>query len=82
MSSATIPRRSARAAQDNPEVRKGLSHIAEADEESVEELPIPTRPLKEGVEGIEDAPDHAARPTHTHEEYGRPDDLPPRKKSA
>jgi hypothetical protein len=29
------------------------------------------------VDGIEDAADHPERPTHTHEEYGRPDDLPP-----
>jgi len=29
------------------------------------------------VEGLEDAADHPERPVHTHEEYGRPDDLPP-----
>jgi hypothetical protein len=83
MSSATIPRGSARAAQDNPEVRKGFSHIAEADEESVEELADTDQAFERAaVEGIKDATDHAARPTHTHEEYGRPDQVPPRKKSA
>jgi hypothetical protein len=30
------------------------------------------------VDGVEDAADHPERPVHTHIEYGRPDDLPPR----
>ena len=29
------------------------------------------------MEGVEDAADHPERPVHTHEEYGRPDDVPP-----
>ena len=29
-------------------------------------------------EGSEDAADHRERPAHTHEEYGRPDDVPPK----
>jgi hypothetical protein len=29
------------------------------------------------VDGVEDAADHPERPTHTHNDYGRPDDLPP-----
>jgi hypothetical protein len=29
------------------------------------------------VEGVEDAADHPERPTHTHNDYGRPDDFPP-----
>jgi hypothetical protein len=29
------------------------------------------------VDGVEDAADHPERPVHTHQEYGRPDDLPP-----
>jgi hypothetical protein len=37
--------------------------------------PIPTFESA-AVEGIEDAADRPARPTHTHEEYGRPDDVP------
>jgi hypothetical protein len=30
------------------------------------------------VEGSEDAADHPQRPTHTHVEYPRPEDLPPK----
>ncbi|MCU1303303.1 MAG: NusA antitermination factor [Candidatus Sulfotelmatobacter sp.] len=59
---------------------QGLSHIAEANEESVEELADTDQAFESAaVEGIEDAADHPERPTHTHEEYGRPDDVPPRK---
>jgi hypothetical protein len=32
------------------------------------------------VEGIEDAADHPERPVHTHEDYGHPEDVPPRKR--
>ena len=56
-----------------------LSPIAEANEESVEELADTDQALEAAaVEGVEDAADHPERPVHTHEEYGRPDDLPPR----
>jgi hypothetical protein len=31
------------------------------------------------VEGVEDAADPPERPVHTHLEYGRPDDVPPKR---
>lgn len=56
-----------------------LSEIRESDEESVEELADTGQALEStAVDGVEDAADHPERPTHTHEEYGRPDDVPPR----
>jgi hypothetical protein len=56
-----------------------LSSIADAADESVEELADGDQALEAGiVEGVEDAADHPERPVHTHVEYGRPDDLPPR----
>lgn len=62
---------------------QGLSHVAEANEESVEELADTDQAFESAaVEGIEDAADHPERPAHTHEEYGRPDDVPPRRKTA
>jgi hypothetical protein len=58
-----------------------LSMIEEANEESVEELADTDQAIEAAaVEGVEDAADHPERPTHTHEEYGRPDDLPPNRK--
>ncbi len=55
-----------------------LSTIEDASEESVEELVDDDQASEaSALEGIEDAADHPERPTHTHEEYGRPDDLPP-----
>jgi hypothetical protein len=55
-----------------------LSPVEEASEESVEELADTNQSLEAAVvEGVEDAGDHPERPVHTHEEYGRPDDLPP-----
>jgi hypothetical protein len=60
---------------------QGLSEIADANEESVEELADADQALEAAsVEGVEDAADHPERPTHTHEEYGHPDDVPPRKR--
>ncbi|MFZ0562546.1 MAG: hypothetical protein WBD45_19890 [Terriglobales bacterium] len=56
-----------------------LSSIADAADESVQELAEDDQALEAGiVEGVEDAADHPERPVHTHLEYGRPDDLPPR----
>jgi len=56
-----------------------LSSRAEADSESVQELADTDQALEAGiVEGVEDAADHPERPVHTHLDYGRPDDLPPR----
>lgn len=61
---------------------QGLSEVADANEESVEELADTDQAFESAaVEGIEDAADHPERPTHTHEEYGRPDDVPPRKRA-
>jgi hypothetical protein len=56
-----------------------LSRTEDASDESVEELADEDQALEASiVDGVEDAADHPERPTHTHEEYGRPDDLPPR----
>jgi hypothetical protein len=58
-----------------------LSPIAEANEESVEELADTDQAIEAAaVEGVEDAADHPERPVHTHEEYGRPDDVPPQRR--
>ncbi len=60
---------------------QGLSELEDADVESVEELADSDQALEAAtVEGVEDAADHPERPVHTHMEYGRPDDVPPRKK--
>ncbi|MFZ0734426.1 MAG: hypothetical protein WAM79_19045 [Candidatus Sulfotelmatobacter sp.] len=60
---------------------QGLSTEADANEESVEELADTEQSLEaSAVEGVEDAEDHPERPVHTHEEYGRPDDIPPKRK--
>jgi len=57
----------------------GLDAEQEATEDSVEDLSDTDQALEAAaVEGLEDAADHPGRPTHTHEEYGRPDDVPPR----
>jgi hypothetical protein len=57
----------------------GLSHEAEAAEDSVEDLADTDQAVEAAaVEGVEDAADHPERPTHTHDEYGRPNDAPPR----
>jgi hypothetical protein len=62
---------------------QGLSEIADANEESVEELADTEQAFESAaVEGVEDAADHPERPTHTHQEYGRPEDVPPRRKTA
>jgi len=58
-----------------------LSSIEDASEESVEELADTDQAMEaSAVEGLEDAADHPERPTHTHLEYGRPDDVPPNKR--
>ena len=59
----------------------GLSEVRDSNEESVEELSDADQALEAAsVEGAEDAADHPERPTHTHEEYGNPEDVPPRKR--
>ena len=58
-----------------------LSDLEDANDESVEELAETDQAVEAAaVEGVEDAADHPERPVHTHEEYGRPDDMPPRKR--
>ena len=60
-----------------------LSSVEDSSEEGVQELADTDQAFEAAsVEGIEDAADHPERPTHTHEEYGRPDDLPPARRSA
>ena len=59
-----------------------LSTIEDADNQSIEELADTDQALEAGrVEGVEDAAEHPERPVHTHNEYGRPDDLPPARAS-
>lgn len=56
----------------------GLSSEPDATEDSVEDLADTDQAFEAAaVEGIEDAADHPERPTHTHEEYGNPEDVPP-----
>jgi len=58
-----------------------LSSVVDASEESVEELSDTEQSLEAAsVEGSEDAADYPERPVHTHTDYGRPDDVPPRKR--
>jgi hypothetical protein len=62
---------------------QGLDPTEDVNEESVEELAETEQPFESSaIEGVEDAEDQPERPTHTHEEYRRPEDLPPRKKTA
>jgi hypothetical protein len=54
-----------------------LSIVEDADNESVEELADDYQAIEAArVDGAEDAANHPERPVHTHNEYGRPDDLP------
>ena len=58
---------------------QGLSIVPDANEESVEELADTDQAFEaEVVEGVEDAADHPERPAHTHLEYHRPEDQPPK----
>lgn len=60
-----------------------LTEVAEANDESVEELADTDQAIEAAaVDGVEDAADHPERPVHTHEEYGRPDDVPPKRDAA
>jgi len=60
---------------------QGLSEIEDEDAASVEELAEDDQAVEASfVDGVEDAADHPGRPTHTHEEYGNPEDLPPRRR--
>jgi hypothetical protein len=58
---------------------QGLSNIEDASDESVEELAEEDQALEaSAIEGAEDAADHPERPVHTHQDYGHPEDVPPR----
>ena len=60
---------------------QALSTEEDASDESVEELADTDQALEAAaVEGVEDAANHPERPVHTHDEYGRPDDVPPKGK--
>ena len=51
---------------------QGLSQIAEADEESVEELAETDQAYEaEAMDGLEDAADHPERPVQTREDKAR-----------
>jgi hypothetical protein len=58
-----------------------LAEIEDATEESIEELNDTDQALEAAaLDGLEDAASHPERPTHTHLEYGRPDDYLPRRR--
>lgn len=59
----------------------GLAAEPEATEDSVEDLSDTDQAVEAAaVEGVEDAANHPERPTHTHEEYGNTEDIPPRRR--
>ena len=54
-----------------------VSDVEEVSDQSVQELAETDQALEgAAVDGVEDAADHPERPVHTHDEYGRPDDVP------
>ena len=57
--------------------------MQDASDESVEEL-AESEPALEAaaVDGVEDVADHPERPVPAYEEFGRPEDVPPRKRNA
>jgi len=59
---------------------QGLSQVADAAAESVEELADTDQAYEAGVVGgVEDAADHPERPVHTREDHARSDDIPPKR---
>jgi hypothetical protein len=57
---------------------QGLSEIADAADESVEELADTDQAYEaEAVSGVEDAADHPEMPAHSSEDRARSDDMPP-----
>ncbi|MBV9572590.1 MAG: hypothetical protein JOY93_00950 [Acidobacteriales bacterium] len=61
---------------------QGLSDIEDAADVSVDELVESDQALEAGfVDGVEDAANHPERPVHTHVEYRRPEDVPPKRGS-
>lgn len=60
---------------------QGLSETEDISEESTEKLAETGQDLEaSALDGLEDADDHPERPTHTHEEYGNPEDVPTRRR--
>lgn len=56
---------------------QGLSQIADATDESVEELADTDQAYEaEAISGIEDAADHPESPVRIREDYARSDDIP------
>ncbi|MGA9527201.1 MAG: hypothetical protein WBS24_03705 [Terriglobales bacterium] len=54
-----------------------LSEAEDASDQSVEDLAETDQALEAAaLDGVEDAANHPERPVHTHNEYGRPDDVP------
>jgi hypothetical protein len=61
---------------------QGLSQIADAAGESVEELADSDQSYEaEAVGGSEDAADHPERPVHTREDHARSDEIPPARRN-
>jgi hypothetical protein len=59
---------------------QGLSQVADAVDESVEELADTDQAYEAGVVGgVEDAADHPERPVHTREDHARSDEIPPKR---
>jgi hypothetical protein len=59
---------------------QGLSHVEEANEESVEELADTDQAFEAGiVQGVEDAADRPEKPLRVPQELPREDDIPPDK---
>ena len=58
-----------------------LAEIEDASGESIEELNDTDQALEAAaLDGLEDAASHPERPTHTHLEYGHPDDFPSKRR--
>jgi hypothetical protein len=54
-----------------------VSDVEQSSDASVEELAETDQAVEAAaLDGVEDAADHPERPVHTHDEYGRPDDVP------
>jgi hypothetical protein len=61
---------------------QALSSVEDASDESVEELAESEQALEAAaVDGVEDGADHPERPAPTYEEFGRPDDVPARRRN-
>jgi hypothetical protein len=59
---------------------QGLSQVADAADESVEELADTDQAYEaEIVDGIEDAADHPERPVYTREDQARSEEIPPKR---